>query len=265
MLTKEQIEEVLIINDFYLSLPIRPKKYKVLPFINSHLNYPIYVKGTNRFPLVIHSDFLNIRNTLISISGVTSHHAQMEYFNSNMKEFDRTFNKGERPERYGLHFGFETIESLKVFLNTLNGDKEESDTKKTTSHDSDKETDGLSLVTTRIGHQALKEALHKYWDGCSVTGYQNRSLLIASHIIPWSEDKQSRLDLFNGLLLTPNLDALFDKGFISFNDNGEMLISEELQSKEYETLGLNHSLKLRKIEDQHRTYLKWHKENKFRT
>lgn len=265
MLTNGQIEEVLVNQGFTLSLPNKPKKYKVLPFRAIHFNYPIYIKSSNRLPLVIHSDFLNLSNTLMSLEGVKSNPSQMTYFNSNMKGFDTVLNKGKKPERYGLHFGFETVESLKIFLNTLNSDNKANSTE-TFPYNSDKETDGLGLVTTRIGHQALKEALHKYWNGCSVTGYQNRALLIASHIVPWSENKNSRLDPFNGLLLTPNLDALFDKGLISFNEHGEILISRELDPRiDYEVLGLNHSLKLRKIEHQHLPYLKWHKENKFKT
>jgi len=59
-----------------------------------------------------------------------------------------------------------------------------------------------------------------------VTGLQVKSLLIASHIKPWRWSSNiERLDGHNGLLLSPHVDRLFDKGFISFSDSGKMLLA----------------------------------------
>ncbi len=94
--------------------------------------------------------------------------------------------------------------------------------------------------------------------GCAVTGYKSTKLLIASHIKPWrSSDNKERLDMFNGLLLIPNLDKAFDKGFISFKKNGDVLISELLQKPEL--LGINPELRV-KVSDQHQQYLEYHRD-----
>ena len=56
----------------------------------------------------------------------------------------------------------------------------------------------------------------EYWDSkCAVTGLAIPELLKASHIKPWKDSTdEERLDIFNGLLLAPHLDAAFDRGFI---------------------------------------------------
>ncbi|MGI6022922.1 MAG: HNH endonuclease, partial [Methanoculleus sp.] len=73
-----------------------------------------------------------------------------------------------------------------------------------------------------------------------------------------------RLDAYNGLLLAPNLDSAFDKGYISFDDSGEMLISGELGSDSRNKLGIHSGMKLRRVEENHRTYLKYHRREVFR-
>jgi predicted restriction endonuclease len=56
--------------------------------------------------------------------------------------------------------------------------------------------------------------------------------LRASHIKPWAAaDNDEKLDGYNGLLLSPHVDHLFDRGFISFKDSGDILVSKELNPK----------------------------------
>ena len=53
-------------------------------------------------------------------------------------------------------------------------------------------------------------------------------MLVASHIKPWSSSSNvERLDPFNGLILTPNLDRAFDRGFITFDEDGAILVSPQ--------------------------------------
>ena len=71
------------------------------------------------------------------------------------------------------------------------------------------------MVRQRIGQQNFRQALMTYWGGaCAVTGIDVSDVLRASHIKPWAEcaTDAERLDVFNGFLLSANLDALFDKG-----------------------------------------------------
>lgn len=89
------------------------------------------------------------------------------------------------------------------------------------------ETQKRRQVEARIGQgEFRKRVLRRAESKCEVTEVDNTEFLIASHIRAWAdcENGTDRLDGNNGLLLSPNLDKLFDKGVISFNDDGEMLI-----------------------------------------
>jgi hypothetical protein len=74
---------------------------------------------------------------------------------------------------------------------------------------------------------------------CRLTGITNPSLLVASHIKPWRlcSSAEERLDGMNGLLLTPDADLLFDRGFISFEDDGEVLVSPRVDRMDLQRLG----------------------------
>ena len=79
------------------------------------------------------------------------------------------------------------------------------------------ETERTGLVTSRVGQGYFKQQVLQRWDGkCAVTGSKVLGILIASHIIPWSEASDDEiLDVDNGTLLSPLYDALFDKHLIS--------------------------------------------------
>lgn len=125
-------------------------------------------------------------------------------------------------------------------------------------------TERETLVRTRIGQDKFRDALLQYWEICSITGLSDRRLLRASHIKPWKLcDSDERLDLYNGLLLSPTLDACFDAGYISFNKQGEILISDRLSVADAITLGISKELNLRKVEPEHRKYLEFHREHIF--
>jgi len=123
------------------------------------------------------------------------------------------------------------------------------------------ETDKISAVKTRLGQGAFRQKLIGYWNGCAVTQYPDTALLVASHIKPWRySSNEERLDPYNGLLLTPNLDTLFDSGMISFDENGKILISESLDPSALTALNVEHSLKLRSLSKETAQYLKYHRE-----
>ena len=125
------------------------------------------------------------------------------------------------------------------------------------------DTEKENLIKCRICQGKFRDQLIEYWNGCSITGFKNINLLVASHIKPWRDSSNTeRLDVYNGLLLTPNLDKLFDKGYISFNDNGEILISKDLI--DYKMLGVKKDMKVI-IEERHKRYLEFHRTNIFET
>lgn len=122
-------------------------------------------------------------------------------------------------------------------------------------------TEKKNLINCRIGQGDFRKNLILYWEGCSVTKLKNIDILIASHIKPWKNATHSeRLDKYNGFLLVPNLDKLFDKGYISFDDEGKIMISHELNN--FEELGVNKEMKI-EIENAHKKYLLFHRENIF--
>ena len=88
-------------------------------------------------------------------------------------------------------------------------------------------TEAERMVIQRIGQDVFRDALMDYWGGrCPMTGITEPGLLRASHIVPWADctDAQ-RLDVHNGLLLSALWDAAFDRGLISFADDGAVLAS----------------------------------------
>lgn len=119
-------------------------------------------------------------------------------------------------------------------------------------------------IESRVGQGKFKTSLQKYWKVCAVTGIYVTGLLRASHIKPWAlATPKERLDPFNGLLLLPTLDALFDIGLITFDEQGKIVISSKLTGSEVTALGLSAELKLKKINGAHLPYLKFHNEHVF--
>ncbi len=124
------------------------------------------------------------------------------------------------------------------------------------------------LVKQRVGQEAYRKALIEYWGAsCAVTGFNLTELLRASHAKPWAscENNQERLDVFNGFLLISQLDLLFDKGYISFDDEGDILISSLLDENQKQVLGIYSEMKLRRINDKHKRYLNYHRKNIYKT
>jgi hypothetical protein len=103
-----------------------------------------------------------------------------------------------------------------------------------------KSTTRTALIDARLGQGRYRRELLRRWNGaCAVTGCRVGAMLRASHCKPWRHsDNRERLDSNNGLVLTANLDALFDAGLVSFDDQGTMLLAGGLSSQEREALGL---------------------------
>src|SRR6266487_316274 len=114
------------------------------------------------------------------------------------------------------------------------------------------ETERDAVIKSRVGQGRFRTNLIEMWGECSVTGCQVIDILKASHIKPWRfSTNTERLDLYNGLLLLPNLDALFDLGLISFKDSGEILISKRLSYSTLYMLHMNSDMRLQKIDKGH--------------
>jgi hypothetical protein len=102
------------------------------------------------------------------------------------------------------------------------------------------ETDRLALIRARLGQGRFKENVSRIEICCRLTRVSNPVHLIASHIKPWRESSnEERLAAGNGLLLTPSIDHLFDRGFISFEDTGQTLISPVADPDSLRRMGVN--------------------------
>lgn len=123
-------------------------------------------------------------------------------------------------------------------------------------------TEVQRLVRLRVGQQAFRQAMLDYWgSACAVTGVALPQALRASHAKAWAlcESDAERLDVYNGFLLSANLDALFDAYLVSFDDTGALQVSAAVTTDARARLGLNGSLKLRWLDSKHQPYLHFHR------
>jgi len=126
-------------------------------------------------------------------------------------------------------------------------------------------TERRGLVTSRVGQGWYRQEILKKWGNkCSITGCSLTEILISSHIKGWSEcNEDERLDVDNGILLSPHIDSLFDKHFISFEDDGSIMISDKVSKVDLDILGVSKSIRL-KVDEGMKKYLKHHR-NRFKT
>ena len=86
------------------------------------------------------------------------------------------------------------------------------------------------LVKTRVNQDFFRNAVLSAYNGkCAITGAGINDFLIASHIVPWSEDKSIRLDPKNGICLNSIHDRAFDRGFITIDNDYRVVVSNKLK------------------------------------
>jgi putative restriction endonuclease len=103
-----------------------------------------------------------------------------------------------------------------------------------------RETERLAIIRTRNGQGLFKERVSKIEFRCRITGVENPVHLVASHCKPWRDStNEERLNGENGLLLTPSIDHLFDRGFIGFEDNGMLIISPVAHRPYLQRMGID--------------------------
>jgi hypothetical protein len=128
-------------------------------------------------------------------------------------------------------------------------------------------TEADRLIVQRVGQDVFRAALLDFWQGrCPLTGLAVPELLRASHIKPWADclEDAERLDVYNGLLLAPHLDAAFDRGFVTFTDAGELVCSPALPTDARAVLGVAGALPALPLREAHQVYMAWHRARVFR-
>lgn len=121
-----------------------------------------------------------------------------------------------------------------------------------------------AIVLARRGQGLFKQRVMQLESACRITGVTRLEHLRASHCKPWRDaTNEERLDGENGLLLTPNIDHLFDRGFIGFESNGDLLVSPVAHTESLNRLGLatRDARNVGRFTEGQRKYLEFHREN----
>ncbi|SFB96084.1 HNH endonuclease [Pragia fontium] len=125
----------------------------------------------------------------------------------------------------------------------------------------DKETDVKRMLSARIGQGDFRKGVIQLEPICRVTKIRDTAFLKASHIKPWRDsNKTEKLDPHNGLMLAPHVDHLFDQGWISFTNKGDILVSQQLKPEIFQQLGLK-KCNVGSFSEKTTKYLAWHREN----
>lgn len=122
-------------------------------------------------------------------------------------------------------------------------------------------TERQGLVTSRVGQGAYrKRIIHRWEYECAVTKFSRVDVLIASHIVPWRKaNDHERLDVHNGILLSPVYDALFDKHLISFENNGKIILSNSIEAQAYAQIGVTGKEQIDRLSEHNTYYLDQHR------
>lgn len=228
------------------------KKYPLIAYL-------YFLKDRSRY-MPIAPDYFDQSFALLGVDFVTSHHCSWEnytLFNQLLSEL-----KAMLSEKLSTEVSLLDAHSFAWFLSSQMAQKKRS--KKLAEYGALTQKEKEAIIQARIGQGRFRTSLLEYWSSCAVTGCEEQTLLIASHIKPWKKcDLKEAIDVYNGILLAPSLDAAFDAGYISFTDNGEIIISNRLTNADAKALGIGKSQKLRRVVAENRPYLKYHRENIF--
>jgi putative restriction endonuclease len=105
--------------------------------------------------------------------------------------------------------------------------------------DSIQQTDREAIIRARRGQGIFKDRVMLIENRCRITGVTNPVHLVGSHCKPWRDSSnEERLDGENGLLMTPSIDHLFDRGFIGFEDSGDLIISRVAHRPSLQRMGI---------------------------
>ena len=129
------------------------------------------------------------------------------------------------------------------------------------------ETERMAVVRARRGQGVFRERVLRLERRCRITGVERPEHLVASHCKPWRDcsDAAERLDGENGLMLTPSMDHLFDRGFISFEGAGRLLVSPRADVSSLRRMGIDtdRAVNVGSFSEGQKRYLDVHREHVF--
>ena len=124
--------------------------------------------------------------------------------------------------------------------------------------------DRLALIKSRVNQSAFRNYLFRRYKHCCLCEVREPSLLVASHIKPWSQSNaRERLDVDNGFLFCPNHDQLFDQGWITFDDSGKICLAKELCQKDRDSMHVDENMQIT-LREGNKAYLAYHCEKIFK-
>jgi hypothetical protein len=124
-------------------------------------------------------------------------------------------------------------------------------------------TEREAIIRARRGQGIFKQRVMEIENRCRITGVTNSIHLIGSHCKPWRDStNQERVDGENGLLLTPSIDHLFDRGFIGFEGDGRLVISPVAHRPSLEKMGIRTSadVNVGSFTARQRQFLEYHRD-----
>jgi putative restriction endonuclease len=224
----------------------------------------VYVKlESETWVLVVHPKFEEGISYLKSFGGVYRPANRFFYHSSAMAQFPKRLQRGKRPTHYGIDFDFTSLAALKMFVAMLDKLPNFSPEIVTVpdSMDGDPRTETEAMRAVRLGQQKFRNDLLDRWGGrCALTGLAIPGLLRASHIKPWCDSEPTeRHDPDNGLLLAVHIDGLFDRGFISFDEGGRIMLSSELSEADLKCFAISSDSKINRLRPEHQKYLVHHR------
>lgn len=162
----------------------------------------------------------------------------------------------------GLHLGEEQPAYVSSGVGLAQWEEHELSQVQTDSALSD--TERLAIVLARRGQGLFKKRVMRLETACRITGVTREEHLRASHCKPWRDaNNEERLDGENGLLLTPSMDHLFDRGFIGFDENGQTIVSPVADRESLTRMGLDPRAppSVGTFSSGQRKYLEFHRDN----
>jgi hypothetical protein len=122
-------------------------------------------------------------------------------------------------------------------------------------------TERDALTKARLGQGLFRHRVAELEPACRVTGLARQEFLVASHIKPWrSCDNSERLSGSNGLLLSPHVDKLFDRHWISFDASGALIWQHEAAGEALRCWGIQGANLIRPFGRRQERFMAAHRE-----
>lgn len=166
-----------------------------------------------------------------------------------------------------LFVDFEAIEQMKSLPTVFTYGKSKMQSQEVENAEKQIEEEVKTIRRGRDGQQKYRERLLEQCPYCPFTMVADDRLLIASHIKPWAvADEKERTDPYNGYMLTPTYDRLFDQGFITFTEDRHVHVSNFLSNRTCKQLGLEDDkfIQMLPMDKKRIKYLEFHRLSVFK-